>query len=390
MPCLTIYGYIKKSGNGIVMHNNKCLATGGVDGIWSRKPNPVANRGGGQCGLSADFANCIMKKTCSLILTLCVATVFQGCDQKNSASVDGAAQKKLRLAFVCNGPRNDFWSIVQLGCDFGARQLGDVEVDFRAPTNPNPTAAAQQEIMSDLIASGVAGVAVSPIDAENQTEFLNQTAAKTLLVCADSDAAKSQRACYIGTDNVAAGKQSAELLKAALPQGGKVILFVGYTNAQNAKDRIQGIQDALAGSSLQVIETLADGKQSAVALKNAQEALAKYPDVAGMVGLYSYDGPAILAAVRGAGKAGRVKIVCFDEDRETLAGIADGDICGTIVQSPLEFGRQSIVRMGRYLHGDKTQLAAGKILIPSLPITKDNLAAFQAGRDSALQTRVTP
>lgn len=340
--------------------------------------------------LQPDSANSIMKKLNLLALALCVAALFQGCDRKSPVAGNGAAQKKLRLAFVCNGPKNDFWSIVQLGCDFGVRQVGDVEVDFRAPADPNPTAAAQQEIMSDLIAAGVDGIAISPIDAETQTEFLNQTAAKTLLVCADSDAEKSRRTCYIGTDNVAAGKQAAELLKAALPQGGKVILFVGHPHAQNAKDRIQGMQDALAGSNLQIIDTLADGKQSAVAQKNAQEALVKYPDLAGMVGLYSYDGPAILTAVRGAGKAGQVKIVCFDEDTNTLAGIAAGDIYGTIVQSPIEFGRQSIVRMGKYLQGDKTQLAAGNILIPSRPITKDNLAAFQAGRESALQTRVTP
>ncbi len=331
-----------------------------------------------------------MKKTSLLILALCVAALFQGCDKKNTVAVDAAAQKKLRLAFICNGPKNEFWSIVQLGCDFGARQLGDVDVVFRAPADANSTAVAQQEIMSDLIAAGVDGIAISPVDGETQTEFLNQTAAKTLLVCADSDAAKSRRTCYIGTDNAAAGMQAAELLKAALPQGGKIILFVGHPNAQNAKDRIQGLQDALAGSNLQIIDTLADGKQSAVAQKNAQESLAKYPDLAGMVGLYSYDGPAILAAVRGAGKAGQVKIVCFDEDTNTLAGIAAGDIYGTIVQSPIEFGRQAIVRMGKYLQGDKTQLAAGKILIPSRPITKDNLAAFQAGRESALQTRVTP
>ncbi|MCX6896743.1 MAG: substrate-binding domain-containing protein, partial [Verrucomicrobia bacterium] len=176
-----------------------------------------------------------MKKTCTLILTLGVAALFLGCDKKNPVPGNGVAQKKLRLAFVCNGPKNEFWSIVQLGCDFGVRQAGDVEVDFRAPTNPNPTAAAQQEIMSDLIAAGVDGIAISPIDAETQTEFLNQTAAKTLLVCADSDAEKSRRTCYIGTDNAAAGKQAAELLKAALPQGGKAVLFVGHSSAENSK-----------------------------------------------------------------------------------------------------------------------------------------------------------
>ena len=149
---------------------------------------------------------------------------------------------------------------------------------------------------------------------------------------------KASAACYIGTDNVAAGKQAAELLKAALPQGGKIVLFVGYPNAQNTKDRIQGIQNGLAGSNIQIVDTLADDRKSAIAQKNAQDALAKYPDLAGMVGLYGYHGPAILTAVRGAGKAGQVKIVCFDEDSDTLAGIAAGDIYGTIVQKPLNIG----------------------------------------------------
>ena len=316
-----------------------------------------------------------MKKLHLFILALCVVALFQGCDNKSSGTANDASQKKLRLAFV-GSSSDDFWSIVRLGCDGAVRQLGNVDLDFRVPANR--TAEAQQEILSDLAAGGVDGIAISPIDAENQTDFLNHIATNTLLVCADSDAKKSKRTCYIGTDNVAAGTQAAELLKAVLPQGGKIILFVGYPNAQNAKDRIQGIQNGLAGSNLQIIDTLADGTKSAIALKNAQDALAKHPDLAGMVGLYSYDGPAILTAVRGAGKAGQVKIVCFDEDSDTLAGIAAGDIYGTIVQRPYEIGRQAIIRMDKYLRGDKTQLSDGKILIPAHAVTKDNVASVQA------------
>ena len=324
----------------------------------------------------------IMKKLHLFIPALCVAALFQGCDNKSSGTANDASQKKLRLAFV-GSSSDDFWSMVRLGCDGAARQLRDVDLDFRVPANR--TAEAQQEILSDLVAGGVDGIAISPIDAENQTDFLNHIAAKTLLVCADSDAEKSKRTCYIGTDNVAAGTQAAELLKAALPQGGKIILFVGYPNAQNTKDRIQGIQNELAGSNIQIIDTLADGTKSAIAQKNAEDALAKYPDLAGMVGLYSYDGPAILIAVRGAGKAGQVKIVCFDEDSDTLAGIAAGDIYGTIVQRPYEIGRQAIIRMDKYLHGDKTQLSGGKILIPAHVVTKDNVAGFQASLKVILQ-----
>ena len=315
-----------------------------------------------------------MKKTCPIILVLCLAFAFQGCDNQGGGTAGGSAPKKLRLAFVGSTP-DDYWSIVRLGCDYAARQLGDVDLDFRFPVNR--TAEAQGEVLSNFLTGQVDGIAISPIDAQTQTELLNNLASKTLLVCADSDAEMSKRACYIGTDNVAAGKQAAELLKAALPQGGKIILLVGYANAQNTKDRIQGIQGALAGSNIQIMDTLADGAKSDVAQKNAQDALAKNPDLAGMVGIYGYHGPAILTAVRAAGKAGAVKIVCFDDDSDTLAGIAAGDIYGTIVQKPLEIGWQTIVRMEKYLRGDRTQLASGKILVTSRALTKDDIVSFR-------------
>jgi len=323
-----------------------------------------------------------MKKMSLLIVALGVATLFQGCENRNNNTADTGAQKKLRLAFVAHGA-DDYWSMVRLGCDSAVRQLGDVDLDFRTPVDH--TAAAQNEILSNLVASGVNGIAISPIDAEAQTDFLNSIATNTLLICADSDAEKSKRACYIGTDNVAAGAQAAELLKSALPRGGKIILFVGYPKAQNARERIQGIKDGLAGSNIQIIDTLADESESTLALKNAQDALGKYPDVAGMVGLYDYDGPAILSAVRSAGKAGLVKIVCFDENSDTLAGITAGDIYGTIVQKPFLIGQQAVFCMGRYLRGDKGQLAGGKILFRARAVTKDNVIDFLIARKTWLR-----
>ena len=314
-----------------------------------------------------------MKKAILLPLLLGVAALFQGCDNGGSPAVPTGGQKKMRIGFVAHNA-NDYWSIVRMGCDTAVRQLGDVDLDFRTPASRTP--AAQEEVISNLLASGVDAIAISPIDAESQTEYLNSIPAKVLLVCADSDAEKTRRVCYIGTDNVDAGKQAAELVKAALPQGGKIILFVGYLNSQNSKERIQGIQTGLAGSNIEIIDTLADDTKSAVAQKNAEDALVKYPDLAGMVGLYSYDGPAILTAVRAAGKTGKVKIVCFDEDSDTLAGIAAGDIYGTIVQKPFSIGRQTVIWMDKYLHGDKSQFT-GKFYIPTQTVTKDNVAFVQ-------------
>ena len=71
------------------------------------------------------------------------------------------------------------------------------------------------------------GIAISPVDPDNQTQLINETAGKVLVVTQDSDAPNSNRAFYVGTDNVAAGRQAGELIKEALPQGGKIMLFVG-------------------------------------------------------------------------------------------------------------------------------------------------------------------
>ena len=96
-----------------------------------------------------------------------------------------------------------------------------------------------------------------------------------------------------------------------------------------------------------------------------------------MVGLWAYNGPAILSAVRDAGKIGKVKIVCFDEDDETLSGIKEGAIYATVVQQPFEFGYRSIQMMAKILGGDRSMIPEGKqIFVPTKQIKRENVEAF--------------
>ncbi|HKI68154.1 MAG TPA: substrate-binding domain-containing protein, partial [Verrucomicrobiae bacterium] len=198
-----------------------------------------------------------MKKTLFLSLALCVAAMFEGCGKKaeETSAGGGPAKKKLKLAFVSNNAAN-FWTMARAGCNAAAKKLGDVDVDFRIPSSAS--AAEQQQILNDLVAAGVDGIAVSVDDPENQTAFLNKIASQTLLITTDSDAPQSKRVCYIGTDNVAAGKQAGELIKQAIPQGGEIMLFVGNLDAQNAKERLQGIKDALQGSNVKIADVRTD------------------------------------------------------------------------------------------------------------------------------------
>jgi len=285
------------------------------------------------------------------------------------------AGKTFKLAFVTNNA-SDFWTIARKGVEKADAELENVTVEFKMPGEG--TAAEQKRIIDDLISTNINGIAISPVDPDNQTQLINETAKKALVITQDSDAPSSDRAVYIGTDNVAAGKQAGELIKEALPNGGKIMLFVGKSDAQNAKERAQGIREELQGSNIEIIDTRTDDTDRARAKSNAADTLVKYPEVAALVGLWSYNGPAILNAVKDANKAGQVKIICFDEEDETLVGVKEGAIYGTVVQQPYEFGYQAIKMMRAILNGDTAQVPASKqIFVPTQSIKKDTVEAFQ-------------
>jgi ribose transport system substrate-binding protein len=296
-----------------------------------------------------------------------VGAVVAGCKR--------AADNKLHLAFVTNNA-SDFWTIARAGTVKAQEETPDIDVNFQIPSDG--TAASQQRIVDDLLARGVKGIAISPVDAKNQTDMLDNVAKRGMLITQDSDAPNSARACYVGTNNVDAGKQAGELLKKVLPDGGKIMVFVGTLDAQNAHDRYEGLKQALEGSKVQIIDVRTDDTDRVRAQANVQDTIVKYPDVAGLVGLWSYNGPAILNAVRSAKKTGAIKIVCFDEEDETLGGIKSGDIYATVVQQPYEFGRQAIELMAKVIRGDSAAIPASKqIFVPTLAIQKDNVDEFQ-------------
>lgn len=320
------------------------------------------------------------EKSTRLISVFASALLFTllltGCQPANTGSGGnaGGAGAKHKLAFVTNNA-SDFWIIARKGTEKAAAEIPNIEVEFRIPSDG--TAAEQQRVVDDLLAKGIHGIAISPVDPANQTPMLNRAAEQTLVVTQDSDAPTSNRACYIGTDNVAAGRQAGELVKEALPQGGKIMVFVGVLDAQNARERYQGLKEALDGSNVQIIDVRTDNTDRVRAKSNASDTLVNNPDIAGMVGLWSYNGPAILAAVREANKIDKVKIIAFDEEDETLSGIKDGAIYATVVQQPFEFGYRSMELMAKVLDGDKSMIPASKqIFVPTNAVKKADVVEF--------------
>ncbi len=325
----------------------------------------------------------------TVLLSSALALGLGGC--RDASEAGGAAGRATpRYAFITNGVA-EFWTIAEAGAKQAGKELG-VEVGVFMPGSLTD----QKQMMEDAVTRGYAGVAVSPIDPGNQTEMLDRVAATTKLVTHDSDAPESRRLAYIGMDNYTAGRLCGQLVKEALPQGGEIMLLVGRMEQDNARKRRQGVIDELLGRSedparfdppgeiaegkgFRILGTLTDAFDFARAKANAEDALSRHPEIDAMVGLFAYNTPAILQALEQAGKLGKVKVVGFDEDDGTLAGVQSGAVHGTVVQNPYEYGYQS-VRTLHVLAGDGASdlPADGFIHIPGRQIRKDSVEAFWA------------
>jgi ribose transport system substrate-binding protein len=286
------------------------------------------------------------------------------------------AQEKKSLAFVVNGA-SDFWKIAEAGVKKAQAELPKYEMSLKYPEQS--AAAIQQRLMDDLVAAGTDAIMVSAVDPKTSTEALNRIAGQVPLFTTDSDAPASKRIAYIGSSNVDLGKDAGGLMKKALPDGGKCMGFVGLPGADNARERIEGIKEAIKGSKVELLDVRGDDIDQTRAKRNVEDTLAANPNINCMVGIYSYNTPRIYEVLKEAGQLGKIKIIGFDEDPITLGGVREGTISGTVVQNPYEWGYQGMKLMAKYLEGDKSGIPAnGLIIVPGQVIEKSNVDKFEA------------
>jgi ribose transport system substrate-binding protein len=216
------------------------------------------------------------------------------------------------------------------------------------------------------------------------------------------------RRCYIGTNNYVAGRAVGELVTKAAPEGGKIAIFVGRMDAQNAIERRQGVLDYLMnpksdqkelgeltpadaaglklGDKYVLVATKTDDVSAEKCQDYASQLLVQDPKIVCLVGLWAYNPPALIRAARKArqqNKNVKAIVVAFDEDYETLDGVKAGDVYATVVQNPYEFGYQSIKILAGLARGDESVLKNrtdmdkdGRIFIPHRIVDKSNVDKF--------------
>lgn len=248
-------------------------------------------------------------------------------------------EKRVKIGIVANAI-SPFWNAMVVGMDRAAKEL-DCDASWAGPQHAQVVE--QKRKIEEMVARGVQGLSVSPINPEAVGPFLDEMAARGVnVITIDSDALNSKRLLYIGTNNYNAGREAGRQAAKLLPNGGKFVAFVGILAAQNAQDRLKGFKDAAKEHNIEVVDVRQDQTDKNKARKNVEEVLQAYPKIDGLLGLWSYNGPAIVAALRDAGKLGKVKVVAFDAEPATLAYLKKGELDATIVQKPYLFGYLSV------------------------------------------------
>ncbi|BCW98961.1 MAG: sugar ABC transporter substrate-binding protein [Armatimonadota bacterium] len=236
-----------------------------------------------------------------------------------------------------------FWDQVEKGMRDAAEPQG-IQVEFYVPTKED--ARKQAEKIKSWVAVGVSGILFAASDPETVGPAIKDATARNIpCVAMDTDAPDSGRLAYVGTDNYEAGKVAARVLGDLLKGKGKVCIATGSLTASNSLERIRGFKEVLAKDypGITVLpEILVDNEDRAVAEQKAKAKIAAEPDLAAFFGVYALNGPACANAVKGAGKQGKIRVVCFDTTAEHMNMLKSGMIDAAVGQRPYLMGKKGL------------------------------------------------
>jgi ribose transport system substrate-binding protein len=143
-----------------------------------------------------------------LALLVVVAVAFMVLPHKDRAKAD--ERKKITIGLVAKSQSNAVFQAAYAGAKAAAKELADkynadITIDWQTPADED--AQKQAEAIDALARGGAQGIAVSCSEANTVTPAINRAVQHGVAVmCFDSDASRSKRMCYYGTDDITCGK----------------------------------------------------------------------------------------------------------------------------------------------------------------------------------------
>lgn len=283
-----------------------------------------------------------------------------------------ASAKSLKRIIILENDQSPFWDAARAGLQDAERELKLKQAGLRATLEVNDgTPSGQLEKLQQFNSqSDIVGVGVSAIDADNVAivEELRKLQKKGVqVVTIDSDVGRDKfrdcRFAFIGTDNRVGGRECGVCARGLRPDGGGYVTFVGRRGAQNAIERIEGFKEG-AGPKFQSLDSMEDLADKPRARENVRNAIQNRKDkLKVLVGIWSYNAPAIGDVVKELNCKKDFTVVTFDAEPIAIQQIAAGLIDAMVVQNPYAMGYQG-VRLLKALHEKDTKTIRG--MLPNL------------------------
>ena len=279
-----------------------------------------------------------IRKSCLAMVCALLVLFVPGCGGKRAAGPEPAAGRP-RIALVMKSLANEFFKTMEDGARKHQRERGDQYELICNGTKDEGDVTRQIDIVQQMIAQKVDAVVLAPADSKALVSVCKKAQQAGIVVVnidnkLDAGALKSAgiKVPFVGPDNRKGARLAGEVLAGKLKPDDKVAIIEGAPNAYNAVQRKLGFEDAMKTAKADIVTSQSGYWEMAKANQVAAGILAKYPDIKGL--LCANDNMALgaLAAVRAAGKAGKVYVVGFDNISAVHKLLKTGDILATVDQ----------------------------------------------------------
>lgn len=314
-----------------------------------------------------------MKRMLAVMASVLLVAGLAGCSDGSSqgqGSTDASKEQSgtvkedgdITIAVVPKALDNSVFIDTREGAETKGKELG---INIEWVGSASSDASEQVSVIEGLIAKKVDGILVSVNDADALKDVIDRAAdAGIKIACIDSDSPDSKRAFYCGTDNYEIGKVAGERLLELMPDGGKVGMLTGVLGVRNLEERINGFQDAVEGSDLELlpVQSCEDDVQKAVEI--LAQFTAANPDMKGwyIAGGWPYlSDPDALPDMKTFIQNGG-KVVCIDAVYPMLRFVGMDMVSELVGQDFTAMGSEGVEALYKLIKGEEVTFEDGDII----------------------------
>lgn len=308
--------------------------------------------------------------------------LLTGCEQQREAEQQ---RRKYRIALVMKSLANEFFKTMEDGARAHQEKNADVYELLANGIKDERDVERQVAIVDQMIAQKVDAIVIAPADSRALIPVCKKALDAGIVVVNidnkfDEDALRSRGVSipFVGPDNRKGARMAGEYLAKFLQPGDKVAIVEGIPNAINGVMRKLGFEAAMNSAGAKVVAAQSAYWEMDKAEKVVAGMLTQHPDLKAI--LCANDSMALgtLAALKAAGKLGKVHVVGYDNISAIQKQILAGNVLCTVDQHADQIAVEGIRYALDILHGRVGAKAPDKETRTDL-ITAETLKAKAAG-----------